>query len=523
MKRFIVSAILIIGFAIAAKAQVEQPLRYELEKKNDDDYVTVLPAGTDGVVILRDINKHEKGDIWEVTALDTTLTERWSEEVAVDSRYIFKGYEMYQRKLFLLFTQNEISDSDYYLLIVHLITGEIEKHDIKNEINFELSHLTVVDNYMVLGGYVRNSPTVVTSRIGDVHMKVVPGFFKDRSEIIDLRTNNNGTFNILTLEKGYQGYFLKLRTHAAEGDILFEKSVEMPENYRPQSGKTTDFVDGNIVVTGTYGSSASEYARGIYFAIVKPEGQKDVVKLYDFTNFEHFFDYMGERRAARIKRKIEKKAAKGKEFRYSSRLLIHEVRKNDEGYLLAAEVYNPEYMENRNASRYNMYSGYGFRDYYGINSARPDYVRRPNTASGKAEASHFEYLSSVVVKLNNQGELMWDNSIKVEDVETFSLEQIVAFNESEGNVKLLYNSDEDLKYKIVEQSETLSEGDDTIRLKYANDDIGYTYNGVGKSHYWYDDYFLVWGYHKVTNKSDADAGSKRSVLFINKVNIGEVQ
>ena len=520
MKKIILFVIVSTAFMQTVYPQIRQMERYELEKKNDDDYFNVLPADQDGLVIFRDTDEYRKGegDIWEITTLDTTLTQRYKKEVAVDNRYIFKGFDLYDSKLYLIFTHSESPASDFHLVTIHLLSEEVQRYDIKNELTLELSHLTVVKDHLVLAGYMRYSPTVVTYQIGENRAAVVPGFFKDRSDIVDLRTNENATFNILTLEKTYQGYILRLRTYAPEGTMLFEKSLELKENYRLLSGKTTDFVDGNIAVTGTYGASSSNYAQGIYFAIVKPEGQQDIVRFYNFTELDHFFDYMGPKRAARIKRRIDNKLARGKEFKYRSRLLMHEVRKKEDGYILAAEIYNPQ-SDGINSRNYNPYYGYGFNTGYEnfSNAANQNYVKRSSPLVNTDDATHFEYLESVIVKLDNQGELVWDNSIKVEDVETYSLEQIVDFYESENKVNLLYKSEENLNYKVVDQSETLTSGEEGIRLLYENDNIAHTYDGVGKTHYWYGDNFFVWGYHRVENKSNPDVENRRSVLFINKV------
>lgn len=523
MKKILSLLIFSAGIITAGFAQVEQTLRYELEKKNDDDYFHVLPAGEEGLVIFRDIDKYDKsegGDIWEITSLDTNLAERWKKEVGVDIDYVFKGFEMYRGKLFLLFTQHDTPQSDLYLLAIDLLEGEVERFDIKNEIKIELSHLTMAGDHLILAGYVRSSPTVVSYRIGNEsgNMKVVPGFFKDRSDVVDLRTNENATFNILTLEKGYQGHYLRLRTHAPEGDILFEKTLDLPQNYKLLSGKTTDFVDGNIAVTGTYGNVSSGYAVGIYFAIVKPEGQKDVVKFYGFRHLQRFFDYMGQRRAARIRKKIERKEEKGKEYRYNSRLLIQEVRKEDDGYLLEAEIYDPESDGIDNNNLYHpYYNYYGFGSYDPSGRAYQRYARKPGPLVNTDQVSHFEYLQSVVVKLDNQGELVWDNSMKIDDVETYSLEQVVDFTGTDGSVCLLYKSEDELNYKIIDQSETVEEGKKPILLKHEHDNIGHTYKGRGKILHWYGDHFLLWGYHRVENKEDPDVENKRSVLFINKV------
>ena len=50
-----------------AYGQVKQTHIYELEKKNTDDFFTVLPAGDKGVVVFRDTDDSKKvtnGKLW---------------------------------------------------------------------------------------------------------------------------------------------------------------------------------------------------------------------------------------------------------------------------------------------------------------------------------------------------------------------------------------------------------------------------------------------------------------------------
>lgn len=521
MKAFSVFVFLSVFIHVSAPAQLVQTGRYELEKENYDDYFTVVSAEDQGLIIFRDTDEYRRneGDIWQIIALDTMLQEKWLHELAINERYIFKGYEVKNSKLFLLFRTDESSTSSYHLITIELEGGAIDKYTIKNEIDLQLSHLIVVDHYLILGGYVRHSPTFVSYDLWADKVKVIPGFFKSRSDIVDLKNNDNGTFNILTLEKNNDGYQLKLRTCAPKGGMLFEKPIVMDEEYRVLSGKSSGFVDGNIVISGTYGNPTSYYAQGIYFAIVKPKGQKDIIKYYNFAQLEHFFDYMGPRRAARIRRRIDRKISKGKEFKYSSRLLLHEVRKQDDGYLLAAEIYNPQFERIGGSGMYSPY-GYGFgadNDFGRYATAHQKYVKRPGRLSHVDNANHFEYLQSVILKLDNKGALAWDNSFTVENVENYSLEKVVDFHTTNDRINLLYNTDETLNYKVINQSETLAKAQEKLLLQHENDAIKHTYEGIGGSRHWYADFFYVWGYHRVGNNENSNVPNKRSVLFINKV------
>ncbi|HNP18732.1 MAG TPA: hypothetical protein PKL31_09890 [Fulvivirga sp.] len=512
MKYFLFIVVFFVSFG--SRAQVNQTDIYELEKKNSDDYFTVLPADEAGVIIFRDTDNYKKGDLWQVVSLDTALNERWNNELTIDGKYKFKGYDLKNSELYLLFRDGELEKSDYHLMAINILDGDVTRYDIKNEIALELSHITMLSDRMILAGYVNLSPTLVDYKLGSDQFEVVPGFFKDRSNVVDLRGNNNGTFNVVTLEKDYEGTFLRLRTYSDEGDILFEREVQTADDYKLLSAKSSGFIDGNIAISGTFGLRNSKYAVGIYLAIVKPEGQKNLVKYFRFSDFEHFFDYMRPKRAARLRAKLARRTAKGKDFHYSSRLLLHEIRKSPRGFVLAAEIYDPDFKG---------YYGPGY--YYGYigqdqierdNRAAQSYAKHPSTLQNVDDADHFEYLESIIFELDKNGELLWDNSFKIEDVETNTLEQVVQFSMEGDLINMIYKTDEELRFKTIQESQLVEEKNLPIKLINEYDKIIHTYKGTGKSEYWYGNNFLIWGYHKVENKVETEKRN-RSVLFVNKV------
>ena len=502
--------------ATVAYSQVKQTHIYELEKKNTDDFFTVLPAGEKGVVIFRDTDDYKKGDKWQVVALDTMLVEKWNIELSIDTRYSFKGYDLKGSTIYFLFRRGEMEKNDYHLITISIDDGEVTRYDIENEIALSLSHLVMLSDRMILAGYVNFSPTLVTYGLGDESFEVVPGFFKDRSTIVDLRSNENGTFNSVTLEKDYKGNYIKLRTYSDDGDLLFEREVASDDKRFVLSAKSSGFIDGNFAIAGTYSYRRSYYAAGIYLAIVKPKGQDNIIKYHSFSDLEHYFDYMKPKRAARIKARLKRRSERGKELNYTSKLLLHEVRKSKNGYLVAAEIYDPEYIERGTGTNYN---GFGFDDRNAIrnrNRASQSYAKQSSRLQNVEDADHFKYLESIVVEIDKQGNIVWDNSMKIEDVETNSLEQVVQLTQQGDLVNMLYKAEDEIKYQSIQQDSIVEVSKEALKLPNEYDKINHTYDGSGRSEYWYGNNFIVWGYHKVENKVETESRN-RNVLFINKV------
>lgn len=506
--------LLIVAFMAAGHVfpQIAQTHRYELKKENNDDFFTVLPAGEDGVIILRDTDDFRKGDIWQITSLDTALVECWQTELALNTKYIFKGYNLAAGRLHLLFREGEYEKKNYHLISVGIAEGTVQRFDIHNEIPLELTHMEMVNDRLILAGYVNLSPALVSYTPGSKGFEVIPGFFKDKSIITDLHDNENATFNAVMVEKDYRSDFLRMRTYGIDGgDILFEREVRLREELKILGARTSSFINGNIVLAGTYGTKTSNYAIGVYFAIVKPPGQDNVVRFYDFSRLKHFFDYMPPGRAERVRSRLARKAKQGKEFYFPSRLILHDIRQSSAGYLITAELFDPEY----DRLNYNV-PGFDRQEDLRERNTTYTYVRHPERLQRVDNADRFEYLQSVVLELDRDGELLWDNSLKIEGTKRPSLQQVVHVTQAknESTLCMMYRTDKEVIQKMA-APDTAMMTRQPIKLIYDTDAIAYTYEGAGGSHSWYDHHFIIWGFHKVKNKEDEN-DNVRSVLYINK-------
>jgi hypothetical protein len=125
-------------------------------------------------------------------------------------------------------------------------------------------------------------------------------------------------------------------------------------------------------------------------------------------------------------------------------------------------------------------------------------------------------MESIVVEIDKNGNIVWDNSMKIEDVETNSLEQVVQLTQSGDLVNMLYKAEDEIKYQSIQQDSIVEVNKEALKLPNEYDKISHTYDGTGRSEFWYDNNFIVWGYHKVENKVETESRN-RNVLFINKV------
>jgi len=507
--------VLILLSAVTMSTAQQQIARYEQEKKDNDDYFTVISGGEHGVLLIQEDNSvRGRENKWILTKLDTDLKEEWAKDLMVEDKYEFRAYEMFGSHLYIVFMEAERMVSNFLILDADLETGKILPYSVDNELAFELTNIIALQDRVVLSGYVRDSPTILSYEVGQKRFDVVPGYFVAKSDIIALQVNmDNMTYNIVTMERSYTGYFLRLRTYSFDSDILFEREVQMRDNLQIIDGLTLGFVEGNIAIAGTYGSQSSNFIQGLYFAVIRPDGQDNLVKYHDFGEFRHFFDYTNPRRAERLEEKATELAERGKDLKLSLRLFLKYMIDYKGEYLLFAEVYDQKY--NRASNYYT--NPYGFMPNNRFNALYDPYLYRyyrdPTRNFNAEQTPSFEFLESIVIGIDRNGNITWDNSLVVDDTDSESMMNLVDAFASPEYVHMLYKNEKELVYKSIPySSEQIEENVNEIMLDNAEEDIRNEYEDVGGVQYWHANAFLVWGFHRISG-----VDGKRNVIFINKV------
>ncbi len=409
----IIGLLLVLIIQGSLMAQIEQVVRYEQPKEDEDDFFTTISCGEYGLLIVEEDHVKGKAETWIMTGLDTTLTKMWELRLSIDYQYEFKAYDVLDENVYIVFQQADRIIADYRVVKINLDRGTMVTFEVSNEIAFEMTNIMVIRDRIILGGYVRYSPTLLSYKVGDSRFQVVPGLFKDKSDIIDLRANGSDTYNILTRETSYTGPFMRLRTYSFDSEMLFERVIEMDRNYEVIDGTSIGFVEGNIAVVGTYGARNSKYVQGLYYVLVKPEGQENMIRYNDLSEFENFFSYAdSERREERLKEKAEQLSDRGKEMKVGVRLYIHDVILLENSYLLVADVYDVKY-DNNGVSRFMTRPSYSMYDIRALPRGRYYYNDYPSGSPMDYTTISYQYLAAIAIDLDAKGNVLWDNSLIV--------------------------------------------------------------------------------------------------------------
>lgn len=505
------------------QAQITQPARYEKERKYSDEEFTIISLKEDGLALIREKNKYKGGNrTWELILLDTLLQEKKTFDLEIDQRKNLIGYEQTPGRLYLLFKPGENLKVTLDLISIELGNAEIDRFEIKTELNLQLSHFIKVESNFVIGGYVNSEPAVLLYSPSNDNTKVLPGFFQKQTELVDLRPNQNETFNTVLVDRSDRDQRkIIVKTFDASGKELLEDSAPIEDRYSLQTSISSTLIQDDMVVLGTWGAAHSKQSNGFYALIVDPFNDHSI-KFTAFGELNHYLDLQTPKRAKRIKEKTEAMLTQKRIPDFVNYVMPYRIEEREEGFILLAETYIPSSTLNRYPNNYpygyTPYPYYSpFWGYYPGTYNRlynPYYGYGPNSRNTTEE---IKVVQSVLLSFNKKGEVQWDYSLKLNDLRFNSLEQIADYCVVGNRIVLLFKDESELKGKII----TLGDGgaeefSEKIKLSNGTDDIRSENKTVGMVRQWYGNNLYVWGQHSLSNKERRGEGN-RQVFYINKI------
>lgn len=507
---FIISAICL---TFRTYGQIEQPVRIELDRKSGDNLWNVVSAHEFGVVLFREDGSGDNNNRkWQVKMLDTSLKLIWDKEYPIDKKYQFKGYDYSNNQLLLLFQEGQYSNGNYHVVRIFLSNGAFKAYEIANDVSLDLQEFMAAGESVVFGGYANNLPAVLLYNFEQGKLKVIPGLYERNSYILDLTSDDvTNTFSLVLSERINQNNSLVLKDFDNSGEIITDKKIEIKENTNILSAKSTMFDWGEQVITGTFGEKNSDLAKGVYFLKFQ-EDTEPVLKTYNFSELSNYFNYLTPSQKEKIDRKIKQKKSRGKEFNVRSRIILHELIPEGNEYIMLGESYEVNYT-NAFSSPYG--TPYWMNSF---NSGNRGYrITFPDKDNFDRPVS-FEYQQAIIVGFSREGDLKWDNSLVLHNLQASYLYQVVHVNTVNNRLVLIYREGDKLLSKVVKDEEAQS-SETSIELKYTGDILkGERAEYTGLS-YWYEDNFYTWGYQRIKNNTSTEIPRTRDVFYINKVSI----
>jgi hypothetical protein len=510
--------------------------RIEVLQANSNIENFTIPIGDQGVVLISQLNKQE----FNIRKFNTGLVQSWSYNATVEASQDFVTHSFDGKYLFLLFSR--FKSNSYIIFRVNTTSGKIEKFQIISVDRIEISNFKALNSSLFIGGIVNSQAVILFTNLNEKKTQILPSVVKGDAEIqsMDLDTafqQVNVTYSVGKRAKDYQ---LIIRSFDEDGNLLGSVQMKPSEEFAMMNGKLSQMNDSLQIVVGTYGhkntigSSKGPSSQGFYFQSFI-DGELQHTNFQSFTKFTNFFEFLSPKQQERQAKKIKEKAAKGEEVRLDYRLLMHEVIRKGDHYIVVAEAFYPDYRYN-NMGLYgpgmmgmggfsNFYSpwsmlynpyrwGYG---YYGLYSPFSSYYspwgyRGYNSYGSNQQFDGWVYTHAIVAELDENGQVLWDHSIPLNDAKEEKLIQKIKTSVLDDQVTLSYSKDNQIISKIISQSGTV-EQERILTIQTENESDRVRKSSKLDLNYWYGPYFIAHGTQSISNTEEG----KRDVFFINKI------
>jgi len=511
MTRFSILLLLLIPLTLFAQRTkkrdsstvITQPNRIEFEMENINSNFHVVPGGTDGILVVEETDESAQGEgiIWKLHMIDTAFNIVWSRADVIPADGSFIGYEYFDGSFYLLFNKNVFRSEDLLVYQLNTKTDELNTFELTTVFPIELTHFESVGETLLLAGYANYRPVVITYKINDRVPRVVPGFYDNKNDILDLVVDERSKLFTVILSQKMRNkkHTIRVKTFNDKGDFIQDNLIDPGDKKSLLDGASTTFSGGLQYLAGTHSRKSVQYSQGFYLSKFI-NGQQQFNKYYPFAELNNFWDHLNPKREKRILRRIERKKEKGKIKKFNYRLLVHEILERDDHFILIGEAFYP---------RYN-YSGSGsYFDGYGANSNQFSQFRNPYFLG-------YKYTHAVVVGFDRNCNLLWDHTFKIEDIESFTLDENVAVSGKGDKVVLMYLEENEIRSKIVD-GDRVVEGRtfSPVKLSYETDELKTRDPSVEKITPWYDETLFAYGEQSIRNPLAEKID--RRVFYLNKI------
>lgn len=483
---------------------IHQPNRIEFEKLKDASEFFVVSGQENGILVAEETGKTVKGGGfgWNIHMIDTTLQLKWKQTLSIPNNGSIIGYEYFDKRFYLLFSKNKYRTEELIVYQFSADSTSFVTYDITTVFPVDISHFESIGETLLIAGYANYRPVVITYNIHDKIPRVVPGLYNNKNNILDVFVDDQSQlFTVVISEKmKNKKYTVRVKTYTDKGDLIQENLVNPGERKSLLDAASTTFSGGLQYLAGTHSKKSTQYSQGFYLSKFI-NGQQQFNKYFPFADLNNFFGYMKPKKEERIKNRIERKRRKGKVKKFSYRLLVHEILERDGEYIMIAEAYYP---------RYNHSYNRGFNSYPG--TFQPSFGRNNPYFLG------YKYTHAVVLGFDPNCNILWDQTFKIEDIQSYSLEENVVVSASGDRVVLMYLEENEIRSKVVEGN-AIVEGRtfNPVKLSFEADELKSKDPSVEGLRRWYDDALFAFGEQTIRNQSGVGGKTFRKVFYINKI------
>ncbi len=492
------------------RGQSDPPLRVEIETKTDDANYRVTTCGDNGLILYYETTVAEDNyKFWVFVAYNKFMQEAWKKDVPVYANMTYRRKIVNGDNLFLFFHDTEKKKkeaSNYQVLKINILTGRYELFSGNLPENARLVDFDVIGDRLIAGLDIDEEQTALLSL--NMNTKELNSVFElqeitSRFKTIYIDTLRNTYTGIINIFASKSENYLLLKEYDINDNTIGSVKITAEENKKLNSGKlvsinqnermligTYDYVKGSTIDKKNYFKNAST---GFYS--VKIVNQvPDAGQYFNFLELQNMTGYLKSKEYQQAMKKASKSETDSDKFSPAFDMLLHDIVIKDSLFYFMGEAY--------------------YEEYHTVTSTYYDYYGRPMPVSYEV-FDGYRYFNAFISCFDGNGKKLWDNGMEIFNILTFDLIKRVTIYFNGNETVLAYNREGKIGAKIIDGANTI-EGVQYYPLEtmFVNDKV--MADSKSSMEYWYDNYFLAYGFQTIKNNSRSSA-DKRVVFYLNKI------
>ncbi|MEM6831810.1 MAG: hypothetical protein AAF551_14965, partial [Bacteroidota bacterium] len=274
---------------------ISQPNRIEFEKIRSDSEFYVVPGDIEGVLVIEETRNPIRGGgyEWILHMVDTAFNVQWSQKQIIPAEGTLLGYEYFDGRFYLLFNKNRFRSQDLLVLQVNAKSKKSQAYEITTVFPINISHFESIGETLLIAGYANFRPVIITYNIHDKIPRVVPGFYDNKNDMIDLVVDKDSElFTVILSEKmRNKRLTVRVKTFTSKGDLIQDNLINPGEKKSLLDAASTTFSNGFQYLAGTHSKKSPFYSQGFYLSKFV-NGVQQFNQYYPFAELDNFFSYL---------------------------------------------------------------------------------------------------------------------------------------------------------------------------------------------------------------------------------------
>ncbi|MDN3670008.1 transcriptional regulator [Echinicola jeungdonensis] len=525
MKKYILAFVFaLLGPMDLVLGQVNFTHRVEVATEWVDNNFIILPS-ENGTVAFRSVSSKGFNISKKLQYFTTDRHLKASKlmEFPLKDHFDLIGFDLDGGWLYLLLQKGDAYSGDKLIYGINLETQQLIEVEAENILDMEIREFLVMDEKAILMGMMEYRPAIQVFDLKNKNVYTVQGIYSNEVNILQIRKDPElKFFDVLVNRRDrFKRKTVSVLTFDERGNKLREVKIEPRKDpqLEIEEGLLTPVQDYIQALIGPFGLRKREPNKGIYFSRINEFGEYKN-RFYTLTDFENFYNYLPEKQKARRERSLEKAIRKEKSITIPNSLVTREVISKGGNFL----VYNDYFMAS--TSRFRQRDVIYHNDFYRY---YPDGFRNQvnlggytwyNSRSREGVNYQYKYLAAQFLLLDQQGNMIWDNTLSLQDLITANPGKFGEVSFDGDNLFYMYLEEDKLNLTHLFGGEVKFENQEfELELLAKNERIKETQVESLSLMWWYDHYFLLSGKQQIRFQGEDARERVREVFFITKIKV----